>query len=361
MDENFEEKKQSIENLGNKYIKCCESSQNNDCTINAFHDWINEVIVLLSLIGYTTDDADFSWIMDQDYTVDGYELYRLYRTISIKYHFLLVQFERKNTTLEKVRIIASETIANDEKKPLVFISHNSSQKQFVAALVNLLESCGFTPKNLFCSSVPGFHIGLDEDIVETLRKKFVKYDLYVIYILSTDFFQSAYCLNEMGAAWVLQSKNSIIVTPNTDEQKIEGVVDKNKTRISFKNVDQMLSVRMIELRDKLLEFAQLPKVSDIEWIRYYNNFITQMGISANVLEESGKQETKEQNSLVKDNSDDIIMTEINQLGVFTIWELKKKTGIDNSKYLKQKINSLVQAGVLIPEGSNKNKKYRLKV
>lgn len=54
------------------------------------------------------------------------------------------------------------------------------------------------------------------------------------------------------------------------------------------------------------------------------------------------------------------MKAINILGEFTIKELQTKTGIQNYSYIVQKINTLVQAGALIPEGLKKNRKYKLK-
>lgn len=159
------------------------------------------------------------------------------------------------------------------KKPLVFISHRGTQTNFVSALVDLLEKCEFSKDNLFCSSVPGFNIALDDDTIDTLRSKFVDYRIYVIYVLTTDFFDSPYCLNEMGAAWVLQADYSIIVTKDMDESKIDGVLSKTRTRISFKDQREQLDARMIELRDKLLSFAELPKVDDVDWSRYYNIFL----------------------------------------------------------------------------------------
>lgn len=168
----------------------------------------------------------------------------------------------------------SQLKCDNRKSPMVFISHRGTQTLFVTALVELLEKCGFTGDNLFCSSVPGFNIGLDEDIIETLRMKFVHYDLYVVYVFSTDFFENAYCLNEMGAAWALQVQSSTIVTRDMDESKIDGVVNKTKVRVSFKETDLQLKTRMVELRDKLLNFVNLPKVADINWARYYDKFIS---------------------------------------------------------------------------------------
>ena len=231
------------------------------------------------------------------------------------------------------------------KKPLVFISHSGKQELFVSALVALFEDCGFTKDNLFCSSVPGFNIGLDEDIIETLRKKFLDYNIYVVYVFSNEFFDSPYCLNEMGAAWVLQVDNSIIITRDMDERKIDGVVNKGKTRISFKDSDLQLESRMIELREKLTDFVGLLKVKEIDWRRYYVEFIRKLkdGIQQNA-QLLAQKPSKPAFTYTTASPDDIISAAINKLGEFTLRELQNETQIENRTFLMQKINAIAICG-----------------
>lgn len=249
-----------------------------------------------------------------------------------------------------------------KKRPLVFISHRGTQVQFVSVLVDLLEKCGFKSDNLFCSSVPGFNIGLDEDIIETLRKKFVDYDLYVVYVFSTDFFQSPYCLNEMGAAWVLQVENSIIVTRDMDETVIDGVVNKTKTRVSFNDSVLQLKNRMAELRDKLLSFARLPKVEEVNWNRYYDKFISDVNSIApqGVIAKPAKADNPSM-TFTAANPDDVVQKAINRLGEFTVRELQDATGIQNYHYIMQKLQVLLRDGTLEAIGDNVHRKYRIKV
>ena len=254
------------------------------------------------------------------------------------------------------------SVVSKKKRPLVFISHRGTQTQFVTVLVDLLEKCGFRNDKLFCSSVPGFNIGLDEDIIETLRKKFVDYNLYVVYVFSTDFFESAYCLNEMGAAWVLQVENSIIVTRDMDETVIDGVVNKTKTRVSFKDTDLQLKNRMAELRDKLLTFAGLSKVEEVDWNRYYDKFISDVN---SIVAEETNTKTSSANyaplTLTSDNPDDVIQKAIYRLGEFTVRELQDATGIQDYYYVMQKIKVFLKDGVIVSIGDKVHRRYRIKV
>ena len=259
----------------------------------------------------------------------------------------------------------SEDVNADKKKcPLIFISHCGKQKAFVKALVELFESCGFSGDNMFCSSVPGFNIDEGEDIVDTLRKKFVDYNLYVIYVLSSEFFDSSYCMNEVGAAWVLQVANSIIETRDLDEAKIDGVISKTKNRISFKNDDDdILYDKMIELRNKILVFVGLGDVSESNWRRYYDNFQDKINKDI-VVGISGKEMPKSALPgliYTTESIDSIVKKAINKLDEFTIKDLEDETGINDKGFLREKIDFLVKSGKLEAIGTPARRKYRRKL
>lgn len=258
---------------------------------------------------------------------------------------------------------AEDVNVDKKKRPLIFISHCGKQKAFVKALVELFESCGCSGDNMFCSSVSGFNIDEGEDIVDTLRKKFEDYNIYVIYVLSSDFFGSPYCMNEVGAAWILQFAYSIIETTDLDESKIDGVISKTKNRISFKNDDDdILFDKMVELRDKLLDFANVLRVSETNWRRYYNSFLDKLSLK--VEGKTSKAESKPCGSskpvltYTTENIDCIIKNAIYKLGEFTIGELKKETKIENNFHLENIINTMVKLGELEAIGSSAHRKYR---
>jgi hypothetical protein len=259
--------------------------------------------------------------------------------------------------------LVGDVRAEKSMKPLVFISHSGNQKAFVKALVELFESCSFTGDNMFCSSVPGFNIDESDDIVDTLRKKFNDYNLYVIYVLSSDFFESPYCMNEVGAAWVLQAANSIIETSDLDESKIVGVISKTKNRISFKNDDDdILYDKMIELRNKILDFAGLGDVSESNWRRYYDNFLDK--IYKDKVGKTGKAmsySTKPALTITTESIDSIINRAINKLDEFTLRELEDETGFKEKGFLRGKIEYMVKSGELQAFGSPARRKYRRKL
>ena len=160
---------------------------------------------------------------------------------------------------------------NTIKTPMVFISHSSKDKRFVEALVDLLESLGFSSENLFCSSVDGYGIPLSNDIFETLRALFSEHDLYVIFIHSPRYYSSEVSLNEMGAAWVLKTDFCSILTSDMELTEMRGVVNAGSISIKVDNEDA--SARLTELKDLLtLKFSLIP-MDQTKWERKRKGFL----------------------------------------------------------------------------------------
>lgn len=143
------------------------------------------------------------------------------------------------------------------KKPMVFISHSSNDYDFVEALTDMLAHIGLTCENLFCSSIPGFWLHLSDDIFESLRKLFQDHDMFVIFVLSPHYYESPASLNEMGAAWVLQSQYCSILTKNMEYANMKGVLGNSK--IAIKVDDQEAKFRLNDLKNRIFTFLKMDK------------------------------------------------------------------------------------------------------
>jgi hypothetical protein len=158
-----------------------------------------------------------------------------------------------------------------KKAPMVFISHSSKDIEFVEALVTLLESIGFNNKTLFCSSIPDYWIGLSKDIFASLKQLFTNHELFVIFIQSPRYYESAVSLNEMGAAWVLQTDYCSILTKDMQKEEMCGVFDDHTI---FLKVDApQVEARMNELKNTLTDMFDLPAMTDTTWERKRNSFL----------------------------------------------------------------------------------------
>lgn len=183
---------------------------------------------------------------------------------------------------QQKKAISSSTIKSQQKKkvssltnkpPKVFISHSSNDIAFVSSLVTLLEGIGLSAEQLLCSSVPGYGIPLDSDIYEFLKEQFQNFDLRVIFVLSEHYYQSVASMNEMGAAWVLQSKYSIILLPGFEFSMIKGAVNPRQIGIKFSDNLNDVKEKLGQLRNILQQEFSLPSIPDIRWEAKRDNLI----------------------------------------------------------------------------------------
>lgn len=163
-----------------------------------------------------------------------------------------------------------------KKKPSkIFISHSSRDLAFVQPLVELFEHIGLNPENMFCSSVAGYNVPLDNNIYDYLKEQFQSYDLRVIFILSENYYNSPASLNEMGAAWVLQHRYTSVLLPQFDFRDVKGVIDQMRISIKLDSEKYELKARLNELRDTLVsEFGlKLYSSSQNIWEHHRDEFV----------------------------------------------------------------------------------------
>ncbi|MET1174592.1 toll/interleukin-1 receptor domain-containing protein [Paenibacillus amylolyticus] len=153
----------------------------------------------------------------------------------------------------------------------IFISHAHHDQGYVKQLVDLIKVLGFN--NIVCSSYPGHNIPQDENIYNYLKERLSE-RVWVLFVLSKQYYQSAACLNEMGATWVLGKHYTTILLPNYSFSAIRGAVD--PSRVSFKlNEKEGLN----DFKENLINFLQLESPNANLWesarddvIQKVNNF-----------------------------------------------------------------------------------------
>jgi hypothetical protein len=150
----------------------------------------------------------------------------------------------------------------------VFISHSSEDIKYVQPFVELLKFLGLNTSNLFCSSIHEYGIPLGINIYEYLKHEFVNKNIFVIMMLSSNYYSSKPCLNEMGATWVMSKEYLSILLDGFEFSQIEGSIDPQK--IGFKITDIS---RLDEFKDKIIEGLKLKTPNDEDWIRIRDRFI----------------------------------------------------------------------------------------
>ncbi|MDE6845906.1 MAG: toll/interleukin-1 receptor domain-containing protein [Lachnospiraceae bacterium] len=173
------------------------------------------------------------------------------------------------------RYNVQRTAGKDEsqKKSKIFISHASSDLRYVKAIVELMEDIGVPEKGLFCSSLPGYNIPLGREIYDYIREQLLKYQIKVYFILSSNFYDSVTCLNEAGAVWSLALDDSRIFLPGFDPSQMKGVLTPSKVGIKLDDDIDTIKGRLGEMRDDLISFFGLPKMSETKWERKRDEFI----------------------------------------------------------------------------------------
>ena len=250
---------QKIRRLEKEYVAAIEVEPNSSRAVNAYLKWYSETLLYLSDF-YSIANPDFLQFKSIDNSGNGNILKTNYHSILAIYNLLMKNVTKQLSAVNK----------NAIKTPKVFISHSAKDKRVVEALVDLLESLGFTSENLFCSSVVGYGIPISNDIFETLRALFSEHDLYVIFIHSPRYYSSAVSLNEMGAAWVLKTDFCSILTNDMEFSEMKGVVNANS--LSIKVDSEEAPARLTELKDLLTKKFSLIPMDHIKWERKRNGF-----------------------------------------------------------------------------------------
>ncbi|MDQ6598078.1 TIR domain-containing protein [Bacillus salipaludis] len=162
-----------------------------------------------------------------------------------------------------------EVVAKMKKK--LFISHSSKDEVVCTSFVELLETIGVPDEAILYTSSPRHGIPGDADIFDYL-KEHLSDGITVFYMLSDNYYKSAYCLNEMGAAWVAQNASSTFILPNFSGS-IAGVINKNRKAF---NLSQ--PVELIQLKNKLITEFNLPTISETKWEDAKNKFLRVISI-----------------------------------------------------------------------------------
>lgn len=87
-----------------------------------------------------------------------------------------------------------------------FISHSSKDIKYGEAVLQLLLDVGVLQHQIIFTSKAGYGIPKGKDIFAWLKSK-INEKPFVIYLLSEEYYSSIACLNEMGAAWVIENEH----------------------------------------------------------------------------------------------------------------------------------------------------------
>lgn len=159
---------------------------------------------------------------------------------------------------QKMAQISQET----KVKNIIFISHRSTDKDIADMLVDFFSGTGIPKEAIFCSSLPGNDINekISNEVKAALKNSAVN-----IAILSQDYYQSAYCLNEAGVLWYEDAPVIPIALPEINSNNMYGFLN-NEYKLRRLNIDTDVSYIYDTVREAIS--ASLIKASIIT---YENN------------------------------------------------------------------------------------------
>ena len=174
-----------------------------------------------------------------------------------------------------------------KKKPLIFISHSSKNKDQVAKIADLLRSINLSPRrDIFCSSLPGYGIPNGANIFDFLRERFLNYDLHIIFVHSPEYYESPVSLNEMGAAWVLRANATSLLLPGFDFSGMKGVIGSDCIAIKLDGDRSEVKDRLNQLRRELESEFDISDNEDIIWEEARDKFISEINGDVSIKNEN---------------------------------------------------------------------------
>lgn len=188
----------------------------------------------------------------------------------------LINSEKQNSST----IVQYDETGNNSE-PLIFLSHKSDDKPYADALERFITGLGVKNNQLIYSSHPLHKIPLDANIYDYLRKNIYS-KIFMIILWSNRYLESPACLNEMGAAWVVQSDYTNIYVPSFsfgNPKYHECAVDTRKMGAVL-NGDSNCKASMIELKNKIQSLFNL--ADDEQKTQFLlDNFIKEIMTEAN--------------------------------------------------------------------------------
>ena len=168
----------------------------------------------------------------------------------------LIKEIRKEMDECDIGAYSKEEVSSSE--PIIFLSHKSSDVKYGNALEKFLTGLGVKNDQLIYTSHPLHKIPFNENIYEYLRKS-INRNIFMIILWSDEYLDSPACLNEMGAAWVVQCDYTNIYVPNFsfgNHKYHQCAVDTRKMGAVL-NGDENCKLSMIELKNKIQSLFKL--------------------------------------------------------------------------------------------------------
>ena len=211
----------------------------------------------------------------------------------------------------KVSTINNENLVNylvDRRYTMnIFISHSSKDKKYGDALVQLLQDIGISPNDIIFTSNSGYGIPKGQNIFKWLKNR-LKEKSFIIYLLSDNYYSSIACLNEMGAAWIIENDHLVMFASGfnpSNKKFFEGAIDPREMGVFMDNKQDIIDFVEI-ITDKLdIKTRQVVVHQAIsKYMKSIDNIIGNITEEKHVVD---SEYTKISKGIGNTNGDDVIL------------------------------------------------------
>jgi hypothetical protein len=221
------------------------------------------------------------------------------------------EWRKANNLKNETKLTDSKTRKESIKK--IFISHSSKNNGYGNLLVELLRSIGVKENEIIYTSNVAYGIPVAQNIFNWLKSQ-IEEKPFVIYLLSKEYYESVACLNEMGAAWIVENEHAAIFTPNfnfTSKEFQNGALDPRE--IGFKIDDEDRIMSFIQMLSKNFEITGNPVIIS-QSVKKFIRDIGEIELETTdnkqnpkkvEIKETISQAKKSKNLVSKDNSDTV--------------------------------------------------------
>lgn len=148
----------------------------------------------------------------------------------------------------------------------VFVSHATADKVLIDPFVDLLHvGLNLKQNDIFCTSLEGMGIPRGSNFADFIRKQFKASD-FVIMVITPKYYESAFCLCELGATWITGSDAIPLLVPPLDYEDLKAVL--SGVQAGYINDKRALN----ELRDRLIA-AKIASGATDRWESKRDTFI----------------------------------------------------------------------------------------
>lgn len=216
--------------------------------------------------------------------------------------FSLYQEQLKTYEFSQV-LNTSENVNSTSTKTMVFISHSSKDEKTVRQLETFLSGLGITQELIFCSSIEGQGVKNGERIEEKVRNS-IKNSKLLLYVISQNFMESTYCVQELGAGWILRDygiSTFLIKLDDIEYKDIRGFInsDFKCCELNDDNLDELI--------DNIRELYSIPHTSSTRNKKLKKSFLDAIQNDIKKLKNQAKLSKEEQVALDKKSKEDTLL------------------------------------------------------